>query len=260
MTKHTLLIRLSGPMQSWGTQSRFTVRDTDIEPSKSGVIGLLCAALGMARNEPLDELTTLRMGVRVDVPGVVQMDYQTAGGGTLPGGRPYGVRLSSGGPGRPVLSNRYYLCDADFLVGLESSDLALLRRLDRALDAPKWQLYLGRKAFVPGVPVRINDGFREGKSLESALTDYPWPRPDLDVPPNRFRPIELRLSIERADGEDVRMDQPHGASFQTRRFLTRRVASQWVRLGEGTGQVPVRELPKENDDVPIQVDDQSEVS
>ncbi len=249
-------------MQSWGTQSRFTVRETGIEPSKSGVIGLLCAALGKTRDEPLNELAALRMGVRADSPGVMQMDYQTAGGGTLPGGRPYGVRRSSGGLDKKsvVLSNRYYLCDADFLVGLESSDLALLRRLDRALDAPKWQLYLGRKAFVPGVPVRINDGFREGESLESALTDYPWPRPDLDVPPDRFRPIELRLSIERVDGEDVRMDQPHGASFQTRRFLTRRVAGQWVRLGGGTGQVPVRELPKEHNDVSIQVDDQSEES
>ena len=32
----TLLMRLAGPMQSWGTQSRFTVRDTGREPSKSG--------------------------------------------------------------------------------------------------------------------------------------------------------------------------------------------------------------------------------
>ena len=44
-----LLLRLAGPMQAWGTQSRFTVRDTGLEPSKSGVIGLLCAAL---RSEP----------------------------------------------------------------------------------------------------------------------------------------------------------------------------------------------------------------
>ena len=38
----TLLLRLAGPMQSWGVQSRFSVRDTGLEPSKSGVIGLLC--------------------------------------------------------------------------------------------------------------------------------------------------------------------------------------------------------------------------
>jgi CRISPR system Cascade subunit CasD len=36
-----LLLRLAGPMQAWGTQSRFVNRDTELEPSKSGVIGLL---------------------------------------------------------------------------------------------------------------------------------------------------------------------------------------------------------------------------
>ena len=51
-----LLLRLAGPMQSWGTQSRFTHRDTDLEPSKSGVIGLLCAAMG----KPRDDLTAIK--------------------------------------------------------------------------------------------------------------------------------------------------------------------------------------------------------
>ena len=45
-----LLLRLAGPMQSWGVESRFTVRDTGLEPSKSGVVGLLCAALGRRRD------------------------------------------------------------------------------------------------------------------------------------------------------------------------------------------------------------------
>ena len=66
---NTLLIRLAGPMQSWGTQSRFFTRDTGHEPSKSGVIGVLCAALGWGREAPLDDLARLRMGVRVDRPG-----------------------------------------------------------------------------------------------------------------------------------------------------------------------------------------------
>ena len=46
-----LLLRLAGQMQSWGTQSRFSNRDTDLEPSKSGVIGLLCAAMGIPRDD-----------------------------------------------------------------------------------------------------------------------------------------------------------------------------------------------------------------
>ena len=45
----TLLLRLAGPMQSWGLESRFDQRDTGREPSKSGVLGLICAALGKPR-------------------------------------------------------------------------------------------------------------------------------------------------------------------------------------------------------------------
>ena len=47
----TLLLRLAGPMQSWGTDSKFDVRRTQREPSKSGVIGLVAAALGIPRQD-----------------------------------------------------------------------------------------------------------------------------------------------------------------------------------------------------------------
>jgi CRISPR system Cascade subunit CasD len=90
MTTSTLLLRLAGPMQSWGTQSRFGIRDTGLEPSKSGVIGLLCAALGWGREHDVTDLAELRMGVRVDRAGVLRTDYHTVGGGRV-GGERYGV-------------------------------------------------------------------------------------------------------------------------------------------------------------------------
>lgn len=236
-------------MQSWGTQSRFTMRDTGLEPSKSGVIGLLCAALGRPRREPVDDLAALRLGVRVDWHGVMKADYHTAGGGTLPDGSRYGVRKASGAAGDTVLSNRYYLADADFLVGLDGEDDDLLRRLHAALREPVWQLYLGRKAFVPGVPVYVPGGLREGERLEHALTCYPWPRLDMDVPPQRRHPDQLRLTVEDLEGHEVRMDQPQGDSFQTRRFLPRRVRNDFVELGPGDGKVPVRRETEEDIDV-----------
>src|ERR1035437_2121086 len=82
----TLLIRLQGSMQSWGTTSRFDERDTQLEPSKSGVLGLICAALGRDRKEPLADLATLHMGVRVDREGTPMRDYQTATGVLLASG------------------------------------------------------------------------------------------------------------------------------------------------------------------------------
>ena len=197
----------------------------------------------------LDDLAALRMGVRVDFPGDMRLDYHTAGGGRLPDGSPYGVRRASGGAGDTVLSNRYYLADADFLVGMESHDIYLLRCLDDALRNPVWQLCLGRKAFVPGVPVYIPGGLRVGERLEDALTVYPWPRWDVDVPVPRNRPEALRLSIEDDVGEDVRMDQPTCFSFHTRRFLPRRVKNDFCKLGLDAGEVPVRADAEEDANV-----------
>ncbi len=218
---NTLLLRLSGPMQSWGTQSDFDVRDTGYEPSKSGVIGLLCAALGRPRHDPLDDLTGLRMGVRVDREGRIAYDYHTAGKG--------GYLKEDGKLESKTLiqSRRYYLADAIFLIGLAGDDLGLLKRLHAALRDPVWPLYLGRKAFVPGEPVWLEDGVREGEALESALQAYPL-LGRRGEPPER-----IRLVLDDPDGEAVRQDLP--ISFADRRFQLRRVRTLVVPL-DGAGQ------------------------
>ncbi|GAA2344992.1 type I-E CRISPR-associated protein Cas5/CasD [Streptomyces kunmingensis] len=84
-TPHVLLVRLAGPLQSWGTGSHFGVRrDTHTRPTKSGVIGLCAAALGLDRSEKLGELARIRFGVRADRPGTPVLDYHTVGHGTYP--------------------------------------------------------------------------------------------------------------------------------------------------------------------------------
>lgn len=216
-------------MQSWGTSSRFTQRDTGHEPSKSGVIGLLCAALGKARDETqpgqerlpsLAELAALSMGVRIDRAGTVSVDFQTAGGGRMTG-RKYGVAQVHGGLFGSVMSHRYYLQDASFLVGLAGPDHALLKRLHEALANPVWQLYLGRKGYVPGVPVYLPDGLVEG-GLRTALATYPLAeRADADV----------RLVLETSDpvGSEPRMDHP--LDFARRLFTRRYVRVEPLRPG-----------------------------
>jgi len=201
---NTLLLRLEGPMQSWGVQSRFGMRDTESEPSKSGVIGLLCAALGLPRSANLENLVALRMGVRVDREGKISVDYQTA----------QNVLKSAGGIKGTELSNRYYLADAAFLVGLEGSDLVLLNELHNALRDPQWSLYLGRKAFVPGSPVWLPDGLRLDQTLIPTLKDFPL----LKDPGTEDK---LRLVIEDPLGDLVRPDIP--ISFSQRSFALRRV-------------------------------------
>ena len=44
-----LAILLDGPLQSWGFASRFQRRTTALHPTKSGVIGLISAAMGLAK-------------------------------------------------------------------------------------------------------------------------------------------------------------------------------------------------------------------
>jgi CRISPR system Cascade subunit CasD len=226
----TLLLRLAGPMQSWGTQSRFSLRDTGREPSKSGVIGLLCAALGRRRDAPLDDLATLRMGVRVDCEGSVKVDFQTAGG-VHRRNEKYGVVQASGKPGKTVTSYRYYLAGGDFLVGLEG-DEDLLHGIDVALQHPRWQLFLGRKSYLPGEPVRLPDGpFGPGlraEALELVLRTFPW-LPSR-YPPWMKQPDRLRLVLDAEPGDprasEVREDVP--LSFAERRFATRYVRTDWV--------------------------------
>jgi CRISPR system Cascade subunit CasD len=205
-----LLLRLSAPLQAWGVQSRFTVRDTGREPSKSGVVGLLCAALGRGRDQPIDDLAALRMAARVDQEGRILRDYHVAGVG--------GYLRASGDVERKnvIPGNRYYLMDARFLVGLEGEDADLLAQLHVALRDPVWPLYLGRKACVPGEPVWLPDGLPHGMGLEAALRGYPW----LGSRP-RQRPERVRVVLEDPQGAQVYPDQP--LSFAERRFGPRRV-------------------------------------
>ena len=210
-----LLLRLSGPFQAWGIQSRFGVRDTGLEPSKSGVVGLLCAALGRPRHEPLQDLAMLRMGVRADQEGRLLRDYHTAGKG--------GYLHASGDIERTklIVSSRYYLADARFLVALEGED-ELLRRLHAALRNPVWPLYLGRKAFPPGEPVWLADGYRVGEELLEALQLYPWLGSDL-----KRRPQQVRLVFDDPQGSEVRTDAVP-VSFAQRIYLPRRVSIRYV--------------------------------
>ena len=216
----TLLLRLQGAMQSWGTTSRFDERDTQLEPSKSGVLGLVCAALGRDRHEPVEDLAALRMGVRVDHEGVPMRDYQTA----------TGVLIATGKSDlrRTVVSPRYYLSDAAFLVGLEGVDDALLARIHAALRAPHWPLALGRKSFAPGMPVWLPDGLSP-LSLEQALAQYPRLASlrRMDAQPT------LRCLLEDDQEGAIRLDQPV-APFAERRFGPRFVKSGVLHVPDQT--------------------------
>jgi CRISPR system Cascade subunit CasD len=157
MADPILLLRLWGPLQSWGVRSRWDVRDTGLDPSKSGVVGLLGCALGIERGHPELEALDRKLifGVRADRPGVVSTDYHTVTGyhRTAAGEFKHGEST--------IVSPRDYLHDAAFLVALASRERGLLERLKESLERPRWPVYLGRKSCVPVRPV-----------LERLTTEY----------------------------------------------------------------------------------------
>ena len=221
MAANTLFLRLEGPLQSWGERSRWSVRDTAPEPTKSGVVGLLGCALGINDDAGLRKLSEhLRMGVRCDSPGTSIVDYHTVGGGY-----DESVMLTAQGKlkyssGRPHTEQtwRRYLCDAAFLVALQGPP-DLIARLAEAIQAPHWPIYLGRKSCVPTRPPF--DGMGEFADLESALETW--------------RPIKgaVRAVLEcipTADGATRRRDELTSRSLRT--FAPRYTRD--VRLDFGT--------------------------
>lgn len=153
---HTLLLLLKGPMQSWGDDSRYRQRTTGQVPTKSGVIGMLAAALGRRRSDPLEDLAGLRFGVRVDQPGTLLKDFQTA----------FPEDASN-----PHLVTRYYLSDAVFVAAIESEDRAFLENLESALKRPRYPLFLGRRSCP--APVNLVLGIRD-EDLVHALRKEEW--------------------------------------------------------------------------------------
>lgn len=173
MNTNTLFLRLEGPLQAWGNhESKFLIRRTAEAPTKSGVIGMLCAALGVSRQDAdkkwLPKLGDMRMGVRIDEPGLRWWDYHTVGAGME-------MRIAEGeGKTKPgaMLTRREYLCDASFLVALHGEP-ALISELETVLKDPKWTLYLGRKCCPPSRPLLEHEA-GEFPDLFTALTSVPW--------------------------------------------------------------------------------------
>lgn len=217
MSNETLLLRLAGPMQSWGTRSRFDRRDTGLEPSKSGVVGLLCAALGRPRTADISDLAGLTMAVRVDQPGTVGVDYQTVEGVPSADGR---------GSPQTVQSTRWYLADAAFLVAVEGSS-DLIDSLALALERPKWFLTLGRKSYVPTPPLFIDTA---PGGIDEALRSTPWLATNHGEEGHRKESVQLRVVRDSTPADAHHWVVDHPVSFEPRRFLRRPLRFEWVTL------------------------------
>jgi CRISPR system Cascade subunit CasD len=218
-----LALILDAPMQSWGFSSRFQRRTTGLHPTKSGLIGLLCAALGLAKGSPeeremLPELAKLKMtsiAVPREVPEaatplpVLRLeDYHTV----------LGTRRASGKLDTDAVeTHRQYLVDARFGVIL-AGDQALLKRVAAALQDPVWGVWFGRKSCLPCSPICCGLFDAETPAQRKLIGN---------------RPIEeftiVTEAAEFTEGSDSISDQPISFGDGTssgpdkRRFAVRRV-------------------------------------
>ena len=237
-----LALLLDSPLQSWGTSSRFQRRSTDAFPSKSGVLGLLAAAMGIDKHAPDEEarlapLAALHFSVhRITraadgeaAPTLRLTDYHTVGGGydedTDPWARLSTPRKASGGPFGTVLTQRDYLTDAVFAAVLHGSR-ALLETITARLSDPVWGVWLGRKCCVPATPIAGFIADDAGAALAQLLaraqetTAGSEPAWTFAVAPQPLaRDLEPGEQVAPEDGADTRSDQP--ISYGQRRHATR---------------------------------------
>jgi CRISPR system Cascade subunit CasD len=197
-------------------------------PTKSGVIGMVAAALGLNRQASLEQFENLRFGVRADQPGKLMSDYQTA--------QKYYDDAAKKTITLPV-SVRYYVQDAVFLVGLESPDTDLLQRYQQALAAPHYQIFLGRRSCPPDGPLQTSIVDLE---LEEALKGAPWEASKNYQRYSRYTAAwypersTAEIAVEPRDGEaingypDELNDEPVSFDPRERKWRSRKV----VRLQE----------------------------
>ncbi len=247
MNASTLFLRLEGPLQAWGAhESKFVIRRTSEAPTKSGVVGMLCAALGISRPaagaEWLPRLNALRMGVRIDAPGMRWWDYHTVGAGMQ-------MRIAEGaGKSKPgaMLTRREFLCDASFLVALQG-ELPLIADLESAIKAPRWTLYLGRKCCPPSRPL-LEQPVDTFPDLSSALVSIPWRRRlKHDQPPNFVACLlDWNTTVEQPEAPTdalVWYDVPQ--TFDPPAHAARFVIRKHLRVG-ADGEVSIAGKPSQN--------------
>jgi CRISPR system Cascade subunit CasD len=198
-----LVFRLYGPLAAWGKVAVGEVRPSYFYPSRSAILGLISAALGIKRDET-DKLSRLfdsyDIAVKVLSPGSLLTDYHTVQVPDSIGKVIYSTRFDELVLGsdrvNTILTTREYRCDAVAIVALRvrTNPSHTLKELMEHLEKPKFVLYLGRKSCPSAVPLKPQiipaSGFKE--ALDNA--DFP--------------PLVVSYSGEDATGRFIPMPPP----------------------------------------------------
>lgn len=177
-----LILRLDGPMQAWGTHTYEDFRPANNFPTRSGLLGLIGACLGLDRQDraALEQLAqsvefTVRVDGQVNRPqqekpqrreSLKLRDFHTV----------CDARKVDGSKSEyPVVSHREYLHDAAFTVAvMEKPNAAYpLEHLIQALRKPLYTPVLGRRSCPLARPLLESGEIVEAEEAKIALTQIP---------------------------------------------------------------------------------------
>lgn len=157
-----LLFQLYSPLTSWGDLAVGTRRPSQRHPSKSAVLGLVAAALGLERQDSrqTELFLDFKLGVKLLRAGDPVVDYHTIQVRSKETKKRFYNRKQELDLPRnklnTILSSRDYYQDQLSIVALwseNSSPVFSLEEIRTALEKPKFHLYLGRKSCPLALPL-----------------------------------------------------------------------------------------------------------
>lgn len=245
-----LAFYIDAPLQSWGASSKFQYRETGSFPTKSALVGLVAAALGIDKHRP-DEAMRLRplatlaaTFVRIEkqqfspakkpILNSRLIDFHTIGGGydkNASSAEKNSIPVkASGAPFGTVITRRSYLCDTAFAAILQG-DEAILAEVQAALLNPVWGIWFGRKTCLPASPLSPLIADSRQAALDALLEMLPDSSP---MPLDQFEYQEEVRAETPVKGIFYQSDQPvafgqhHGpvpAPYRSRAIVQHRPTS-----------------------------------
>lgn len=142
-----LILKLDGVMQAWGGHTYEDYRPTELFPTRSGLVGLLAACVGIERNEyeRLQSLAkSLTFTVRAESRNASACSTRILDFHTVQNAR----KVDGSEREAPIVSKRQYLCDSVFTVAVGQTSNAEfgLEAIAAAVKRPVFTPFLGRRS------------------------------------------------------------------------------------------------------------------
>lgn len=146
-----LILQLKGVLQSWGGHTFEDYRPSNLFPTRSGLVGLLAACIGIDRKDLKNQKAlsdSFIYAVRVDE--TANRFHKITDFHTVLKAR----RVSGKAGDDPVVSRREYLCDASFTVAMKFMDNVAFdsQKIIKFLQAPVYTPFLGRRSCPLCIP------------------------------------------------------------------------------------------------------------